>query len=185
MDDKELVLMYEARDESVFSKTLEKYGRYARFISDNILSDERDGEECVNDALLAVWNSIPPNKPDSLKAYIARLVRNTALDRIRKQSADKRRADRLSDALGELEECAGGTTPEEELDAKQLKELINCFVGTLEKKQRIAFVKRYWYLCTPAQIADDLDMKVNAVNVMLHRTREQLKAYIKKEGYDV
>ena len=185
MDDKELVLMYEARDESVFSKTLEKYGRYARFIADNILSDERDGEECVNDALLAVWNSIPPNKPDSLKAYIARLVRNTALDRIRKQSADKRRADRLSDALGELEECAGGTTPEEELDAKQLKELINCFVGTLEKKQRIAFVKRYWYLCSSKQIAGECGISVNSVNTTLHRLRKQLKKYLEQEGYDI
>ena len=185
MEDSELVMLYERRDESVFECVSDKYGRYARFIADNILSDSRDSEECVNDAYLALWNSIPPKKPDSLKAYLARLIRNLALDRVRKLSAAKRGGESVAQALDELNECAGGTTPEQELDAKLLSELINGFAAALEKKQRVAFVRRYWYMCPPKQIAEDLGMSVNAVNVMLHRTREQLRVYMKKEGIDI
>lgn len=185
MEDSELITLYEQRDESVFELVSQKYGKYAHFIADNILGDTRDSEECVDDAYLALWNSIPPHRPESLKAYLARLTRNIALDALRKISAAKRGGDSVSQALDELTECAGGTTPEEELDAKQLRELINGFAASLEKKQRIAFVKRYWYMCPPKQIAEDLGMSVNAVNVMLHRTREQLKVFIRKVGYDV
>ena len=185
MDDAELIELFFEREERAIGLVAEKYGKYAGYIADNIIKNKESSEECVNDAYQALWQSIPPNKPESLKAYLARLVRNSALDTIRRESALKRGSGQLTEALDELSECSDGSDPEEEFDASRLKELINGFAASLESRQRKAFVKRYWYLCSSKQIADELDMKVGAVNVMLHRTREQLRAYLKKEGYDL
>ena len=102
MEDSELITLYEQRDESLFELISQKYGKYVHFIADNILGDTRDSEECVDDAYLALWNSIPPHRPESLKAYLARLTRNIALDALRKISAAKRGGDSVSQALDEL-----------------------------------------------------------------------------------
>ncbi len=40
-----------------------KYGDLCMKIARNILNDPQDAEECVNDAWLGAWNSIPPQSP--------------------------------------------------------------------------------------------------------------------------
>ena len=80
------------RDERALSEVKQKYGNYCRSIANNILSDSRDAEECVNDALLAVWNSIPPNRPENLKTYITIKFNSTsdAKERLNMSVADIR-----------------------------------------------------------------------------------------------
>ena len=185
MDDKQLVELFIRRDENALSETKDKYGTYCRYIADNILDDKLDSEECVQDTLTAAWNSIPPQKPKSLKAYLARLTRNNALNRLKRQAAQKRGSNAKQQALDELSDCAVPDTPETEFDEKLLRELINRFVQSLSRKQRTVFIKRYWFLCTPEQISRECAMSVNSVNTMLSRVRRQLKEYLSKEGFDV
>lgn len=185
MDDKKLVELFLGRSEKALAETTNKYGAYCRYIAGNILTDEQDREECVQDALTAAWNSIPPQKPSSLKAYLARLTRNIAINCIARQRAQKRGGDARQIALDELRECALPDTPETQLDAKLLKELIDRFLRTLSKKQRTVFLKRYWLLCSTETIARECAMSVSAVNTMLSRTRKQLKSYLIEEGFDV
>ena len=185
MDDKQLVELFIRRDENALSETKDKYGTYCRYIADNILDDKLDSEECVQDTLTAAWNSIPPQKPKSLKAYLARLTRNNALNRLKRQSAQKRGGDAKQLVLDELRECSLPETPETQLDVKLLKELIDHFLQTLSKKQRTVFLKRYWFLCSPEKIARECAMSVRAVNTMLFRTRKQLKKFLTEEGFDV
>ena len=66
-----------------------------------------------------------------------------------------------------------------------LRELINKFLGSLGKKQRVIFMQRYWYFLSTAEIADGLRLKENNVKVILHRTREQLRKFLLKEGITV
>ena len=185
MQDKQLIELFFERDEKALAQTKEKYGTYCRYIASNILHDESDCEECVQDALQAAWDSIPPQNPMSLKAYLARLTRNNALNRIKRQAAQKRGSNAKQLALDELSDCAVPDTPETEFDEKLLRELINRFVQSLSRKQRTVFIKRYWFLCTPEQISRECAMSVNAVNTMLSRVRRQLKEYLSKEGFDI
>ena len=184
MQDNELLQLFLKRSEQAISETADKYGKYALYIADNILPSREDSEECVNDAYVSLWNTIPPAKPASLKAYLARTVRNISLDRLRKNDAKKRGSGVLGEVLDELKEAAADT-PETVSDANHLADLINGFVAGLEKQQRIVFVKRYWYLSPSKQIARECDISVSAVNTMLHRLRQQLKNYLEKEGYNI
>jgi RNA polymerase sigma-70 factor (ECF subfamily) len=90
MDDKRIIELFFARDEKALKECGQIYGRYCEAIAKNILGNDEDAEEVLNDTLLRAWNSIPPEKPKSLKVYLGALARNLSLDRYRKLTAEKR-----------------------------------------------------------------------------------------------
>ena len=67
-DDKIIELFYE-RSEQAITELSDKYGAICNKIADNILNNRQDAEECVNDAYLAVWNTVPPQKPDPARYH--------------------------------------------------------------------------------------------------------------------
>lgn len=185
MDDSELISMFFARTESALEAFTQKYGRLMRGIAGNILRDERDAEECVQDACLAVWNSIPPKKPDSLMAYAAGVVRNISTKRYHSNTAKKRNSF-YDAALDELIECLSSKdSPENEVLAGELTELLNRFLANEKADNRVIFVRRYWFSDSIPDIARRLGMTENNVSVRLHRTRERLRNYLEKEGYSL
>ena len=103
MDDETLVRMFWDRDERAIDRVREQYEPYCRYIAQIVLHDRQDTEECLNDALLAAWNSIPPQKPQNLKTYLGKLIREIAVDRWRKNHAQKRAVPAPLVPLNELE----------------------------------------------------------------------------------
>ncbi len=90
-DDDQIVDLFLAREESALSAVSEKYGADLKRIAASILDDEGASEECENDTYLKAWNNIPPHEPRTyLFAYLARIIRALAIDRYRRQGADKR-----------------------------------------------------------------------------------------------
>ena len=104
MEDAAIVALYWSRDEAAIAETQRKYGAYCRTIAQNILGSWEDAEECVSDAWHRAWNAIPPQRPDSLPAFLGRIVRNLSLSRWRRERAQKRYAG-LDAMLSELEDC--------------------------------------------------------------------------------
>jgi DNA-directed RNA polymerase specialized sigma24 family protein len=70
LEDERIVELFFDRSEEAVAALLEKYGAQCRKMAGNILGDARDAEECVNEAYLGVWNTIPPKRPKSLSAYL-------------------------------------------------------------------------------------------------------------------
>ncbi len=185
MDDGRIIeLFYERREEAI--KILsEKYGKGCKKIANNILKNELDAEECVNDALLAVWNTVPPQNPDPLQAYLFRIVRNTAIARYHKNTSLKRNS-HYDLALEELEGCIGDAiTLDRELEAAELSLQIERFLDGLSEENRIVFVRRYWFSDSVFDIAERLKLTPNNVSVRLSRIREKLKKHLKKEGFEL
>ena len=182
MEDSLIIELFNERSEQAIIELTDKYGRSARHTAANILSSEADVEECMNDTNLAVWNSIPPQKPDNLKAYYTAVARNTALTRYRSNTAQKRNSI-YDTALDELEDClAAKDDPSAELDAKELASAINAFLKKLSKEDRQMFVCRYWLADSIDDIAAKLHSKSSRISVRLFRIRERLKTYLIKEG---
>lgn len=90
MDDAQIIELFFARSESAISELDAKYGRLCHRLADNILRSAQDAEECVNDAYLSAWNAIPPQRPESLAAYVGTLVRRCSITRYRANTAMKR-----------------------------------------------------------------------------------------------
>lgn len=183
MEDQQIIGLFFERSQQAIAELSEKYGRLCRSLSYRILNDEQDAEECVDDAYLAVWDTIPPQKPDSLSAYVCRITRNLSLKRYRKNNAQKR-SSAYEQSLDELSDCmADGANIENRLDEKELTESINQFLKGIKPIDRVMFVQRYWLCLELSEIAEKLRKPKNYINVHLHRTRVKLKEYLSKEGY--
>ena len=180
MTDSEIIRLFLARDEQAIAETTAKYGKYCMTIAKDILDNEQDAEECVSDVYLKVWNSIPPDTPDSLKAYVAVLTRRLAINRYHESRAAKRNR-MLEVAFEELEACI----PAPEEAAEELPALLNEFLGGLKDTDRRLFVRRYWYAMMPAEIAKREGMGVNAVTVRLYKTRNKLRKFLEERGYTI
>lgn len=180
-NDRELVELYLSRDESAVERTEKQYGKRLIGLAKSFLSDTRDAEECVNDTYLKAWNSIPPQQPDDLFSYLARLCRCTAYNIIEKQQTAKRSA-QLVELTHEMEECipdvSRSTTPGDEF----ISALINEFLDTLPSDKCDMFVKRYWYGEGAEQIAKEMGFTKSKVKTTLHRTREKLRRFLEEKG---
>ena len=180
MDDAKIISLYFSRDESAISATDEKYGSYCKAVADNILRDEPESEECVNESYLKTWQTVPPTKPTSLKAYLGRITRNLALDRYRRDRAKKRSGEAELSA-DELYECLP-TEDAEIADSLALTDAINRYLASLPARSRVLFVQRYWYCMTTKEIARANLMRESAVKVSIMRARDAFRQFLIKEG---
>ena len=185
MDDHQIVELYFQRKEQAISATAVKFGSYCMTIATNILRDRRDAEEAVSDAWMDAWNTIPPTRPRSLKAYIATLTRRRALDRYDALSAEKRGGGQVELALDELMECASSQDVQTQAEAAELAERIGAFLRTLPTAERRVFVCRYWYLDPIESIAERFGFTKSKVKSMLHRTRGKLRRFLEEEGVKI
>ncbi|MBQ8431434.1 MAG: sigma-70 family RNA polymerase sigma factor [Clostridia bacterium] len=186
MDDRRIVAMYLAREEQALEVTAQKYGGYCKSIAMRILESEQDADECVNDTWLRIWNSIPPHMPKHLKAFLAKITRNLAFDRYRRQTAQKRGSSAVELALEELEACLpANNTPEAEYRGEELKQSINRFLRALPERDCNIFLRRYFYTEEIGEIAERYGLKQENVRLILSRTRKKLKNHLEKEDFTV
>lgn len=183
MDDLQIVKLFFERNEQAIRETEIKYARLCRAIALNVLGSAEDAEECVNDAYLSVWNTIPPANPDNFKAYVCRITRNLALKRLEYNSAQKRSSAALV-PLSELEDTLSVKTLSDD-DGHELGKLISSFLCTQKADVRNVFIRRYWYLDSVSEIARKYSFSESKVKSMLYRTRCKLGKYLKKEGFDI
>lgn len=183
MEDKKIVQLLFARAENAISELSARFGKQLHRIAYNILGNRLDAEECTNDTYLALWNAIPPVSPDPLAPYVYRTGRNTALKRLHRDTA-KKRDNRYDVSLEELNGCLPVGDLEQIIDARELGRSIDRFLDSKSKESRYIFVRRYWFGDSVGEIAKDLRMQENAVSVRLNRIRNNLKEYLKKEGYN-
>lgn len=186
MDDHTIVQLYWERNESAISQTVETYGAYCTSIAMNILGKSEDAEECVNDACLRLWNTIPPYRPNRLSTFLGKIVRNIALSRYRQNTADKRGGGNLPAVLEELAEVVtGGDDVERALENKELGDAIDAFLESLTTQNRGLFVRRYWHTDCISDLADRFGMSEGAVTMSLKRTRQKLHNYLTERGFDL
>lgn len=184
MEDEQIIALYWNRDEHAIQETERKYGTYCRSIARNILHSEEDSEECVNDTWLRTWNTIPPQRPGKLSAFLARITRNLAFDRFKAQNAQKRGGGEMEAVLEELGECVGATaSAESHYFAKELSAAVNLFVRDLPEREGNIFMRRYFFTESMDQIGKRYGITVNNVTVILSRCRKKLREHLQKEGY--
>lgn len=182
MDDRHILQLLFDRAEAAIDALARRFGPRLYAIAMNILCSSRDAEECVNDTYLALWNAIPPARPDPLCAYTYRVGRNTALKRLRDNTTQARNS-AYDLSLDELAGCIPDDSLWETLDARELGRSIDRFLDIQSKENRVIFLRRYWFGDSVKDIARSLGMKEGTVSVRLNRLRSALKDHLSKEGY--
>lgn len=179
-ENKKIELFFE-RNEYAIKQVDNTYGRRLFMLADNILNNDQDAEESVSDTYWKAWNTIPPQKPKFLFAYLAKICRNFALKRLDWRNAAKRNAEVVS-LTQEMECCIPDMTRDRELDARELGRILDAFLRTLSDENQMVFLRRYWYLDTIAEIAVRYGISEGAVQMRLKRTKAKLAEYLEKEG---
>ena len=185
MTDEIIIGLFTARSETAIAETQRLYGRYFYSIAHGIVWNDSDAEEVVNDTYLHAWNTIPPEHPDSLKAFLGRITRQMAIKRLEHNTAKKRGEGQYLSVIEELEECIPDDDGEDIPDMLSLRDVLNRFLHTLPKDVRGVFIRRYWHMQSIAQIATVCSMSESKVKSQLMRTRKKLRKYLMEEGFSV
>lgn len=184
ISDAEIVTLYWQRDERAIHETQTKYDRYLTKIAYNVLADTEDSKESVNDTYLRAWNSMPPNRPNILSSYLAKITRRLAIDIFRKKNSQKRQGSQYADSLSELEETlSGGDATRQEVEVHLLADAINRYLRSLSEEARNIFICRYYFADSLKEIAEYLHVSEPKVKSSLFRTRSGLKDFLEKEGF--
>ena len=174
MEDSQIIELYWQKNADAISETSSKYGAYCYTIANNILRNAEDSEECVNDTWLNAWNAMPPQRPNVLRMFLAKITR----------SAEKRGGGEIILVLDELVDClAGETSVEAEYEVKELEQCIRRFVRGLPARDGNIFVRRYFFTEPVSAIAERYGLTENNIAVILSRTRKKLRLKLVKEGY--
>ncbi len=186
MEDCDIINLFFARDEAALTEIVKKYGNFCTSISRNILHNDCDVEECVNGALLKLWNSIPPENPRYLMTYLGRIVRNISLNMLKAKHAKKRGAGECALIYDELTNILPTVnTVEDVYEGIALKEILNQWLDTLTPEQRMVFVGRYWYYDSISTISSKMGFSESKTKMLLSRMRKNLKEYLRNEEIHV
>jgi len=143
MVDKQIIELYWNRSNDAIKETAQKYGKICTCIANNILRDEAEAEVCVNECYTRVWDTIPPHRPQNLKAYVCKITRNHALQM------------KYPEFL------------EREVNLFDAELVIYDFLKGLETEQRKIFVAHYWYMSSVSEIAIQFKMSEGKVDKTL------------------
>ena len=186
MDDNIIIDLFFERQEEAIDKTKLKFGNRLFRSAMNILHNAQDAEECVSDTLLKAWNTIPPTRPTTLGAFLAKISRNFAINKWKAKEAARRGGGETTLLLGELQDCVPASdTPEKAYEQDLVTAAINNFLNTLDQPARVAFVLRYFHGESIASICNRFNISESKAKSLLFRTRNKLKTHLEKEGITV
>lgn len=182
MEDSRIIQLFFQRDEEAIEEVSRKYSAYCSKIVWNVLYNKEDCDECLNDAWFTLWSRIPPDRPKCLSAFTGKIARGLAIDRYRRKNAAKRMDTHMIFIEEEVAELCGEYSMEKEIDSYQIREILNDFLGTLSRKDRDIFVRRYWYMDSIREIAQRHQVTETNVKSNLYRSRKKLMKIMNKEG---
>ncbi len=184
LDDQTIVDLYWARDERAIKETDIKYQKYLSTVLHNILHDRLDCEECLNDTYSAAWESMPPVRPRTLKAFLTVIARRVAIDRYYSNNRKGRLPSEMTVSLSEVEHILEAVAdPSQAVATQHLGDFLSAFVRSLSHRKRFIYMSRYYASESIDAIAETLGVSCSTVNRELAAIRDTLKQALEKEDY--
>lgn len=186
ISDNEIIELYWSRDERAIKETDNKYGRYLFSVSYNIVQDNLDCEECLNDTYLGAWNSMPPARPNVLKAFLTVIIRRISVNKYNSRSKKRAVPTEMTVPIDELDTfLTDGSDIYKILDSEKLGRVLNSFVGSLSDRRRFIFISRYYFAESIEAISKEIGKSKSTVNKELASIRNELLSALEREGYTV
>lgn len=185
MEDEKIIELLFKHDENGLKELIKKYDLLIKKIAYGILNNNSDTEECVNDTYLKVWSTIPPYKPDYLKPFLCKIIRQLSIDRYRFNHRGKRNK-KQNISLNDLDyEISDNKNVDDEFNSKLLTEYINNFISDLDVVSQTLFIRKYFLFEETKTLSKRFNLSENYIDVKLFRIRKKLKKYLESEGYNL
>ena len=180
LEDERIVELLRQRSETAIDEIRRKYGLYLTAIANHVLHDSLDAEECVNDAYLQVWQSASSENVTNLRIYLAKVVRNIAISRLRSAQAKKRGGGVSTLPYEELSESIPDKMVGVDEETEILRAKMNRFLKDLPLEKRNIFLKRFWFSLSIPEIAEQLGCSERYVNNQLYTMKKRLKKFLEE-----
>jgi RNA polymerase sigma-70 factor (ECF subfamily) len=184
MEDEKIIRLIAEQNEQGLIALRKKYQPFIDYLLHGMLGAyPQDLEECANDIELKLWNGLKQydENKSSLKTYITHVVRNTAIDRLRKLEREHQHIDQNVDLNEKSQEHSGQVqSAEDVVFSTDTKNLVLNAISKLKKSEQEIFYRKYYYLQPVAQIAAELDCSEKSVESKLFRIRKKLQKYVEE-----
>lgn len=180
MTDESLAALIRSAPEKGLAIALKQYGNYCATILRRMLGNrEQDIEDCLSTVFCKLWQTIEQYEPQkgSIKSWLCRITRNTAVDRLRSTGLE---TFPLEDELTEFFD-----NPAEWVQRNDTAKLVQQAVDSLGEPDRTIFIRRYYYLERLSTIANALSLTEKAVERRLAKGRQKLKEYLLEKGVNM
>ena len=170
------------RDESALTEVSNRWGRIMYGLAYRITGSSSDAEECLNDALLDLWERPPQHTDTTLSAYFSTLVRRRAVDRVRFNTAHRRGGGEYVCVLDELDQCLADPDGQTGDESMAIRDALQAFLDSLDPENRAIFLLRYYAAYPNSEIAQQRGLRAHAVEMRLNRMRKRLRRILTEHG---
>lgn len=172
-------------DLKAFDELIEKYEKTAYNIAFRMLKNPEDAMDVSQEAFIKVFKSIKTfNFESAFSTWLYRIVTNTCLDFLRKRNTNVYSIDNpIHTDEGEIERDIPdeSDTPEELLEKKLTKELVNNSISKLDENHRVVIILRDIQGFSYEEISKIIDCSIGTVKSRINRARKNLKDIIVKD----
>lgn len=187
MENKQILELFLRRDEGALAESERCFGYACTRLAQNILESGGDAEACTREALRLAWESIPPESPENLGAYLLKITRRLALERYNASHAAKRGTHLFTITMDELSECVSGqdTDFQKGFDRETVEVRVGARIRRFLDKQprevRELFLCRYFYADSLGEISRRFGWSEDRIHTRLRRTRQRLRHFLENE----
>lgn len=171
--------MISGGDETALETLYGRYGGPAYSLAFRIVRDQGAAEEVVQDAFVSVWNRADTYDPASGKLYswLLAIVRNRAIDELRKPATSRRNAQRtdLREVLeGSVSETSEGVGAEAAW-ISELREIVRHAVQKLPESQREVIELAYLRGLSQREISEKTGTPLGTVKTRTRLALDKLR----------
>ncbi|MBX6743006.1 MAG: RNA polymerase sigma factor [Acetobacteraceae bacterium] len=177
--DAELMAWAGAGDRAAFDILVERHAERVLRLALRVLGDAAEAEDVAQDAFLRAWQAAPRFDPGRARftTWLHRIVLNLAIDHARRRG---RLPPAGLDAAKDLPDPAKG--PEARLSEAEGREALVAALDALPPRQRAAIALAYEEGLSGAAAAEALSVSERALEGLLRRARQMLRARLDPGG---
>jgi RNA polymerase sigma-70 factor (ECF subfamily) len=173
-----MIALAVAGDQQAFRALVESHQGLVYSIAYRFVRNEPEAEDLTQEAFIRLWKNLARyNSEFKLKTWIGKIVTNLALDHL-KSSQKKSEKNRL--ALNDDLNAISHQSPEQELNASELHQLILKLSEQLTPKQQAVFVLRDLEQLEGTEVCEILEMSAGNMKSNLYYARLHIKERLEK-----
>lgn len=181
-EDERFVRRLVRRDEAAFSVLVERYQAMVLRCTRQVLGDAAEAEDAAQDAFVVIFKKIDSFRGESsLKTWVYRIARNTALNRARALSRRLPRATSTHEndaATWEETPASRRFDPVDHAERTELASSLREMVGRLDESYREVLVLRDVEELDYEEIAQILELPLGTVKSRIFRARAALRQWM-------
>jgi RNA polymerase sigma factor (sigma-70 family) len=162
--DEALLLRVGAGDERAFRELFARYASVAHALAFRLVRQAQVAEEIVQEAFLAVWRTPERYDPDrgSVRSWLMGTVHHRAVDAVRREQAQRRRADQAAALASRVVEDPIDDVVSA-LDLPRERRLVQKALAGLPDEQRDVIQRMYFDGMSQSQIAERTGLPLGTV----------------------